>query len=260
MNKHLIYLRKDALVKLKFKTSAADKLEIYRSSNPDWNEFFEDEIYERRSGIEIIGQNFNLCLGEDFGTKAINECDPEKCVSIYNALKNLTPQQATDERIWVYLTHFVFWDYSRARWLRAKDDGKFLKAVESHFFVNGVRGMVRDNAISRLWWMAHVCNRLDYDLKDCLEALMLKQDVRANVMERASFCRSVPVMNSLMKYLIRSYKGNGKLHERGRFRDMCKELNSIGGEYLLGALNPDELDKLMEDIIRDKLHLSPEFE
>ena len=257
MADHLFYLTKEALDKLKKNVRKNDYR--YKSSDPGWIEFFKPHDYRRESKIEIVGDDFDSCLGDSFNSKSINKTDPERCVLIYKALQNLTPQQATDERIWTYLTHFVFWDYSRTRWLGPETGDKLKKAVDSHFFVGGVRGMVRDNAISRLWWMAHVCNRLDYDLKDCLEALMFREDVRANVMERASFCRSVPVMNSLMKYLLKSWKGNQELHDRETFRNMCKELNRVGGVRLLDSMKPNELDDLMESIIDEKLHLSPEF-
>ena len=87
--------------------------------------------------------------------------DGENSKIVYEALRYLTLQQATDERIWAYMTHVELPDYVRARWPidKAKvDSGKYTYIV-SHYFVRGNRGLVRDNAISRLWWMGYIANR-----------------------------------------------------------------------------------------------------
>ena len=257
MSEHVVILKQSSLDKLR--ASIEQNAERYESPNPNWEEFFGDDDYVRETRVEIFGDNFRACLGCDFDPKTVIKNDPARCKAIYEALQNLTPQQATDERIWVYLTHFVFWDYVRARWELPKDKKKRKQKILSHFFVNGVRGMVRDNAVSRLWWMAHVCARLpNCEMNDALGALLCKEDVRKEVMERATFCRSVPILNSLMKFMLRSFKGNRKLHEREHFRRFSKELNRIGGVCVLDSLEQSQIDGLIEDIIK-RMDVSPDF-
>ena len=242
-----------------FKQSSIDKLrkaipqniERYQSPNPNWEEFFGDEDYARATSVEIVGTNFSDCLGDNFNSNPIKDDDSKRCEKIFKALKNLTPQQAADERVWIYLTHFTFWDYTRARWPIGTNHEQQKSKIRSHFFVQGIRGMVRGNAISRLWWMAFVCSRLDFPLTESLEALLWKQDVRKEIMERATFCRNVPILQSMMKFILLSFKGNQELHNRKNFRDMSKEINRIGGMRVLDALKQDELDKLIEEIIHE---------
>lgn len=250
MSKHLVILKKFAVDKLQDNIRA--NMDRYESPIPNWGEFFGEDEYYRKTKVEIHGDNFHTCLGERFESENILHDDPTRCVNIFIALQNLTPKQATDNRIWVYLTHFVFWDYVRARWPLPKEKTKREKAIRTHYFMNGVRNMIRDNAISRLWWMAHVCNRLKrHELRDSLNALLLREDVRSQVMERATFCRSEPILDSLMKFMLRSFHGNQLLHERKPFRELCKVLNREGGVRVLDSLPRAKLDRLMEGIIQE---------
>ena len=62
--------------------------------------------------VRIYVNDIELLIPEKQGT----ETDLENCTRIYNAMKNLNIQTATEERVWAYLTHNVFWDYMRKRW------------------------------------------------------------------------------------------------------------------------------------------------
>lgn len=257
MTGHVVILKKSAIDKLR--ANIKNNIDRYESSEPNWAEFFGEEEYTRTTRVEVCGDDFDVRLGAGFDAKTIIKDDPDRCVAIYDALLNLTPQQATDERVWAYLTHFVFWDYTRARWPLPKDKKKHAQSIRAHFFVNGVRGMVRDNAISRLWWMAHVCKRLqNCELKDALRALLFKEDARKEIMERATFCRSEPILNSLMKFMMLSFMGNQELHEREHFRRLSKELNREGGVCVLDSLPPEKLDDLVEKIIKG-IGINPDF-
>ena len=257
MSGRIVIFKQAALDKLRL--HVGDNIDRYESPDPNWAEFFGADDYKRETRVDICGDNFGACLGAGFDAKTVIKGDPTRCESIYHALRNLTPQQATDERVWAYLTHFVFWDYARARWPLNGNKEKRRKIIMSHFFVSGIRGMVRDNAVSRLWWMAHVCNRMkDCKLADALGALLLKEDARKEIMERATFCRSEPIFNSLMNFMLRSFNGNQQLHERKHFRQLSKELNRVGGVRVLDSLEPPHLDGLIENIIR-RMGISPDF-
>lgn len=258
MNDTVIILKQSSLDELR--KAIPENIERYQSPNPEWEEFFGNENYTRATSVEIVGTDFGACLGDNFDSKTILKEDPERCKSIYNALANLTPQQATDDRVWAYLTHFVFWDYTRARWPIGTDRKQQVSKIRAHFFGKGIRGMVRDNAISRLWWMAFVCSRLKkHSLIKSLEALLYKEDVRKEIMERATFSRSVPIFKSIMKFMLLSYENNKELHERENFRNMSKQINRIGGMRVLDALEEDDLNKLIEGIIQKELKIDTNF-
>lgn len=253
------------------RASVPKNLGRYQSKSPKWEEILGPEDNAYVTHVEVQ-DNYSRCFGDDDFSAVLTERgrrgeertkfmkqEPARCEAIFDALK-LTPQQAADERIWVYLTHFVFWNYSRARWpLPDDNDEKKIQSVDAHFFVPSLRGMVRDNAISRLWWMAHICTGLDHNRRDALDALLLQEDARKEVIERASFCRSKRVFNSIMKFMILSCKGNQQLHERLNFRKFTVCLNRIGGIRVLEAMPKNKLEDEIRKIIKKDLGLNPEF-
>ena len=261
MSETVTILKQSSLDKLR--REIPRNIKSYQSPNPNWEKFLSDENYTRSTSVELVGTNFSKCLGDNFDSNTITGDDPKHCEAIFRALENLTPQQATDERIWVYLTHFTFWDYTRTRWPIGTDSKKQKGKIISHFFSRGVRGIVRGNAISRLWWMGFACNRacdhLNVQLRTALDALLSKQDVRKEMMERGFF-RSAPIFQSVMKFILLSYDGNEKLHDRDKFRQLTQELNRIGGMRVLDALEQTELDKLIENLIKEKLEIDPGFD
>ncbi len=257
MVERIIILKQESVNALR--NSIADNISRYESSNPDWASIL-DTNYARETRVEINGSISDCFASEDFQTmknkEDIMKNEVKRCITVYETLKNLTPQQATDERVWTYLTHFTFWDYARIRWTPLpKDHDKKIQSIKSHFFLSGVRGMVRDNSISRLWWMAYVCDRVkNCSLEKALNALLYMEDVRKEIMERATFCRSEPILNALMKALVKSHESTDKkLHDRETFRQLSKQLNRIGGKLVLDSLKQTNLDTLVESIIKDIL-------
>ena len=96
-----------------------ENLEVYKQAVLKIEDFFADDSAEnhcRPSKVEVRGDSLQSVFGEKkFSEEAKDQIildDPFYCARIYRALSNLTPQQATDPRLWVYLTHFVFWDYA----------------------------------------------------------------------------------------------------------------------------------------------------
>lgn len=83
------------------------------------------------------------------------EEDTLNAIKVYEYLGPLNRTQAADPRLWTTLTHTTFWDYCRRRW-QAK--GKDANYILEHWFERpgGGLGALRRNAISRLWWAAHL--------------------------------------------------------------------------------------------------------
>jgi hypothetical protein len=57
-------------------------------------------------------------------------------------------------------------------------------------------------------------------LKDSLDVLLHRSDVRANIIERPTTAQSIPVFSALLCKLAKSYAGNKKLFERRVFRNL----------------------------------------
>ena len=111
--------------------------------------------------------------------------EPENCLVIYASLSDLSPYEARDERLWVYLSHTLLLEHARLRWPIPASDDEAIRHVAKHFFARDKRQVERDNVGSRLWWMAHLCARIEgLDLEDALRAFLHRSDVRANLVER----------------------------------------------------------------------------
>lgn len=100
--------------------------------------------------IEVPEELPDLVTG---GSRA--EEDTLNAVKVYEYLGPMNRTQAADPRLWTTLTHTTFWDYCRRRWpAKGKDSNYILE----HWFERpgGGLGALRRNAISRLWWAAHL--------------------------------------------------------------------------------------------------------
>lgn len=171
------------------------------------------------------------------------------CMTIFESMGAMPPYLARDSRIWVYLTHTALFDYARKRWPIPTDDKKAEAHIRKHFFAAGTRGIERDNAASRLWWMAALCNRVEgLTLEESLKAFLPQYDVRANLIERPTTSQSIPVFSAVIKKLHKALViKDESLFERERFRSVMKQLNLKGGVKLLGALSPDDLSRIVEE-------------
>ena len=83
------------------------------------------------------------------------EDDAENAIKIYEYLGPLERTQASDPRLWTTLTHTTFWLYSQRRWPSSDQGASY---ILEHWFEKrgGGLGALRRNAISRLWWAAHL--------------------------------------------------------------------------------------------------------
>ena len=157
---------------------------------------------------------------------------------------------ARDERLWVRITHIEFLEYSRTRWPIPVDNEKAVIHIKKHFFAKGARGLERDNAISRLWWMAEICRKVEgLSLKEALTAFLYQSDVRANIVERPTTSQNPALLSAVINKLHHSYLTKEKsLYERKKFRSVMKKLNIEGGTKLLEVLDLDSLGIIIDKV------------
>ncbi len=127
-------------------------------------------------------QNKNIKIPDKINLKMPKggeKYDFENARIIYDAYKDLDRTQASDARMWTYLTHVTFWSYMQKRTsienYHKKLDNHADKLNEKkthileHWFLNGLspKTLLRNN-ISLLWWGAYLTydeNRKDpYEL------------------------------------------------------------------------------------------------
>jgi hypothetical protein len=132
-----------------------------------------------------------------------------------------------------------------------------VKHIRQHFFGRDKRAIERDNAASRLWWMAFLCQRVPaLATSEALQVLLYRSDVRVNIIERPTASQSIVVFGAILKTLHASYVGQKCLFERDAFRPFMRRINSIGGVKLLDCLSETQITELIDHVVAVDLKLT----
>jgi hypothetical protein len=245
-----ILIARDATLKM-LRDSIAEHLDIYRSGEFTFLGLDTSLVYE--IDIEIDAAKLKQVRVPEDG----DLFEAHNCKVMHEYLSGVSPYVARDERLWVYMTHTALLEYTRARWPIPADDEKAVTHIRRHFFAQTNRQIERDNAASRLWWMAHLCHRVPgLDFAAALQAFLFRSDVRANIVERPTVAQSVNVFSIILSVLMVSYEKKQSLFDRHVFRKFMMEINSVGGFKLLDCLPANELDSLVKSIVAEKLSLA----
>ena len=176
--------------------------------------------------------------------------DVDNALAVYEALSNLTFHQASIERMWAYLCHCDCPSYVAGRWLtrRPEDDQDAIREVRNHFFAVGNRALIRDNGVSRLWWLGKIAYDVDpEDPREFLAVLLHRQDVRSALIERPSVSMNRRVLRGIYGVMRAHWNNGGELFEREKFRSWMIALNRRGGVVLLDALPDEALARLLRE-------------
>jgi len=176
--------------------------------------------------------------------------DAKNALIIFNALKKISPELARREELWVSLTHGELFEYSRTRWKVPKnDDDAAQRAVEAHFFANDLRDIESRNAVSRLFWGAHLASRVKkYAIEDVLATLFNLTDFRQNFVERPSIIQSPTLFTAVIGQMMASMKDDGILVSRYPTREFLIEVNHLFGNLAIEFLSQQKVDSLVAKV------------
>jgi len=234
-------------------TSSVESLRMAITKSPelvseDFSVLVDDlnlQFVSFNADINIQGQ---LLLPEGI-TQETNK-DGENCIAIKSIISGLNPAQATDERLWTTLCFETFSDYTNSRWplSRAKTPENH---VNEHWFAKTNRNRIRDNAISRLWWMAEIAERVpNTSIEQVLEILFFNSDYRSSLLERNSSANSLNVLASIIKVSKDAFD-DGNEYDRENFRSFMKQIDLIGKRTVLPSLEIETLIKLFQPIYQN---------
>lgn len=230
---NLMYLKEDAVLDLK--TSLSSTHEHYRSSDINWiHERFENKniVMPSRTTIDKV----QLVIPES----KLRHFDMDNIRIIHDSLKILHTHQATDERIWTYMTHFTYREYMLKRWPAGS-----VSLIRERYFVNTpTRGLVR-NGISRLWWYGHLTYDSSFsDPYTLTETLMDEQDIALQLIDR-TFSRNNAFLKNILRVLTDYKKTHGKKADRDDLRKLYVAINQIGGAQLLDFYDYNSIEKIV---------------
>ena len=239
---HLRYYTTDALENLR--RTVADRLDWYYA--PVREPPLTSLGGFRESKVEAPAFADRLIIND----KRASDTDAENALIVYNSLSDLTPHQASIERMWVYLCHSDCRQYVAARWLNRRPDNEedAVREVRNHFFAGGNRPLIRDNGVSRLWWLGKIAHDVaPNDPREFLTVLLHRQDVRSALIERPSVSMNRELLRGIYAVMREHWVNGGALFERDAFRRWMVALNRRGGVVLLDALPNEALGQLLRE-------------
>jgi hypothetical protein len=177
--------------------------------------------------------------------------DAKNSKIIYGALSGMTPAIATEERLWVRLSHIECLRYGRSRWLEGVKDEDLAKQVQLHLFAAGRTGVRDDNALSRLWWNMHVATLADpEDPHGALDVILTRADLRMQLVERPN----TAARPSLARAIVRGMRREPDLAKNdSNFRDFMKIVNREGGGILFETWRDPEIDSFISRCVQTAL-------
>ncbi len=248
-----------------FKRSVLDKMINELRSSASLGSYFNEAFSVQAtdlwpSTIEVNSKAPALEAPKDNPVSA----DLSNAITLHEYYKNLDETQASDPRLWAYLSHAEFRKYTLARWgldgsmkdyQDAIEKAKAINYLLEHWFIT--RGNDRDlrrHAIARLWWAAHLTYapwESDPEFFSDLEnsdpyyytrILLSTQDIYQQVLERA-MGRSNRILISVLDYLGKTPKF---AESRENIRSLMKELNLVYGTKKIISLNRDSIRELIK--------------
>lgn len=198
------------------------------------DKFPYEEIYPKGGTGIYLKDDFNL--DPDAG-------DFENSKNIYDNLK-INETQASDNRLWTYLTHVRFWTYMKKRW--PLDIENPVSRIKDRYFLNSLKlETLTRNGISRLWWYAHLT--IDQSRKDHYELtriLLSRQDIAVGILER-----SLGSNKNVRKALLEFLSENPEIKDsEDKTREIIKQLNLAGGVKNIPMLKVNEIKSILEII------------
>ena len=150
---------------------------------------------------------------------------------IDQSLQNLTPADATDERLWTTLCLNHYKSYVLARWPNISD-GK-------HFFCEGNRALTRDNGIARLWWARYNLKKMNNSNNEIANAYFENRDRREGIIERPTSTANKKVLKVIFEIIAE------KKLRRDQYRPFYTKINFIGKRKNLPAMDEVSLKKVL---------------
>ena len=236
MSEKLKYLSIDVVNELS--RNVEDNLSRYKCGD------FSDLSGNNGWGIELKSITMDTDLLKDL--EGVSGADAEfrnsKCV--YEALKGMTPHLAREDRIWTRLCHVECLEYSRKRWIpESGEDHKIEQKIRDHLFADKSTKIRDDNAVSRLWWnahIAHICFPSDPHM--ALELIVSTADIRSNFIERSWITSRINIAGGIIRTM---NKDPWVTEKEAHYRGFMKTVNKYGGGKLFEIMSDQAVDQFM---------------
>ncbi len=184
--------------------------------------------------------------------RSAGEIDLENCKIVYEKLKQLSPSQAADERLWAGLCNGIFYKYMRRRYgyttAELTDPEKDASKIISRFFFKGRRSGLYRNTLAKSWWVGRATYnpKLEnqFEMLDELGPNDLSSKV-SDIFYSNTFASNSKIARGIFNALRYFSDRDIKLGHRAHIRPAIQYLNAVGGALLLDLLTEEEIEKIM---------------
>ena len=236
---------------------ARDRPEVYLDPDTDFHQIL-DEIgvadYTEDTGIYSRSP---IAL-EPETTSPLNRAD-RQALDFYRALDGMTANEATDGRMWTWMTHFPLHPYSVGRW---RQQGNLTNHVGTHWFVGNESDALRqNNTASRTWWIAHTAivaakaSAGAFTEEQAIEHLANNPRHYHNMMD-SNFSRHPMLCAELLLALMTQAQGI----KSASTDEIWKRMNLAAGTLLLDAMPRDQIreriDRYVDELMSDPDHVA----
>ena len=239
----LMYLDQAAIddIKMNFSTY---KNHFSDETNEWFLEKFNENGWIKESKIQC--KDFELNYDENF-----NVSDRKNIEILYEALKELNPANALDERLWAGMLFSQFWKYVKYRRAAALKSGNDRKILNSFLFLRGTKRSCFINCLSRLWWAGYLL----YDNKNLYHYkaidLITESAFPSNVilLSSSNFMSNKSLALGVMD-CISFRKEKGEKIGRYHFVEANRYLNCLGGVILLDTMTREEVQNVVNSRLK----------
>lgn len=233
----LIYLSQEAIDDIKINYGKYKK-HFMDESNEWFLERFKKNEWMHESKIQC--EDITLNMDEDY-----NISDRKNVEILYDALRDLSPALASDERLWSGMLFCQFWDYVKYRRRAELEQGLERDVLNSFLFMRGTKRSCFMNCLSRLWWTGYLLydasNIEHYKAVDLITESAYSSNIvlisSNNFVSNKNL--ALGVLDCIMKR-----KQAGEKIGRYHFVEANKYVNCIGGITLLDSMSREEARNL----------------
>lgn len=189
-------------------------------------------------------------------SKLNHQNDFETAIAVFEAFKNLEPIQASDERLWAYLSHVDLYPYMIKRWsdVYKGEASKPENYIRDHWFLEStVQSNLLRHAISGLWWAVYlsVDENRGTNKYELTNILFRQLDFPTRTLGTYKLGRHKEAVIGILEF-IQENELLFKKNFEDRVRFITKHLNLIGGvkpiAYYDRAFFKGELQKISANI------------
>ncbi len=238
---------------------AFDQLRLAAIENPKayLNPEIDFDAVLRSKGVPNYTEKTGIATTRTISLAPVTQGLPNRAdrqaLDFYRSFDGMTPNLATDERIWTWMTHFRLHSYSLKRW-RRPSNVNLPNYIRSHWFNAGsTDAFWRHNTAARTWWIAHTAIKAAQASAGAFTA----EEALAAFSETAlfyhipmyyNFTRDPKILAEFVRVILNEAKGINA--EKGSYA-LLRELNLMGGTQLLSLLPRDHLrSRIVDEVER----------